>query len=142
MYKDKNPCSISNSSKDSTLKIISLEFKIHLRFVECPGEDATPPADLELIVDTGQPLENFTMTCPPPVPGYSTPGDVDTWRGQFYCEHNVGTSNHSATLFKFTGWDMGKGVTSNVATKLFENVVPPVCPAYEEFTVIRVNQAE
>ena len=137
-----NPCSISNSSKDSTLKIISLTFKIHLRFVECPGKDAMPPTDLELIVDTGQPLENFTMTCPPPAGSFSTPGDTDIWRAQFYCEHNLGTSNHAATVFRFTNWDMGQAVPGNLATKLFQNVIPAVCPAYEEFTVIKVNRAD
>ena len=134
-------CSTSNRCTDSTLKIISLDFNIHLRFVECPGADATPPTDLDLIIDVGQPLENFTVTCPCQGCSYSTPGNTDIWRAQFYCEHNVGTSNHSATLFKFRNWDLSKG-TNNFAQKLFKHVVPPACPAYEEFTVINVNPVE
>jgi hypothetical protein len=132
-------CSVSNNSTDSTLKIISLEFNIHLRFVECPGADATPPTDLDLLIDVGQPLENFTITCPE-AGSYSTRGNTDIWRAQFYCEHNVGTSNHSATMFRFRGWDTVS--TGNIATRLFDNVVPPACPAYKEFTVIKVNQGK
>ena len=137
----KNPCSFTDSSTNTTLKIISLEFKIHLRLVECPGSDATPPTDLDLWIDTQQPLENFTMTCPPPAPGFSTPGNTDIWRAQFYCEHNVGTSNHQATVFHFTNW-LTTAETTLPALKLFQNVVPAVCPAYSEFTVIRVEKAD
>ncbi|HXI91093.1 MAG TPA: hypothetical protein VNO24_13845 [Blastocatellia bacterium] len=129
-------CSTSNTCTNSTLKIISLEFNIHLRLVQCPGADATPPTDLDLIIDVGRPLENFTVTCPCQGCSYSTPGDTDIWRAQFYCEHNV-LGNGTATLFRFRNWDF-KG-TSNLALKLFQHVVPPVCPAYDEFTVIKVN---
>jgi hypothetical protein len=119
-----------------------MSFDIHLRLVECPGEDAAPATDLDMVIDTGQPLENFTMTCPPPAPGFSTPGNTDIWRAQFYCGHNLGTGLHSATQFFFKNFDMGKEVPGNLATKLFQHLVPPVCPAYEEFTVIKVNLAE
>jgi hypothetical protein len=37
---------------------------------------------------------------------------------------------------------MGTQVPGNFATKLFQDFTPPACPAFEEFTVIKVNQAE
>jgi hypothetical protein len=98
-------CSVSGQGTNSTLKVISFEFDLKLREVDCTSGDAeTPPTTFKAVIDVGRPVEDYMVHCPNGIAGVAN-GEI--WRGQFFCRHQNQAVNGSGSQFTITDWTPG-----------------------------------
>jgi hypothetical protein len=90
-----------SGSAESTLNVISFEFTLKMREVNCDSPDANWPSDFKAVIDVGEPYEHIVAQCPNGV-GASVQGDV--WRAQFYCRYQAVAQ--SGSQFTITDWDL------------------------------------
>jgi hypothetical protein len=112
-------CTVSETVQDSTLKVLKVDFNLHLLDVNCPGEDPTPPNDYDVVIDVGNPEEVFTITCPDE--SFTIPA-LDLWRTWFYGGHFPEALDHSQSQFRITGWTMGEEGGTTLAFKHYNQV--------------------
>ena len=129
-------CSVTGQGTDSILNVISFEFQLKLREVDCTNQDSAPPTDFKAVIDVGRPVENYDVQCPD---GIAATAHGEVWRGQFFCRHQHDAQGGSQ--FTLTGWTPG-GSPSNPATLCgLYDFQAPACPLLES-AVIEVTRGQ